>query len=120
MSSTAPEQVFRALSDQTRLRCLILLQGAGELCVCELSEALDISQPKISRHLANLRETGMVRDRRDKLWVFYRISENLPGWVRAIIDVSAESLREQEPFSRDRTCLQIMATRDRNGCVASD
>lgn len=119
MNDIAPEQAFHALSDQTRLRCLILLQGTGELCVCELAEALDISQPKISRHLASLRESCVVCDRRDKLWVFYRISEKLPDWVRTIIDVSAVSLREKEPFSKDKLRLQVMATRPRKGCVTS-
>jgi len=55
-------QFFQLLSDETRLRCLLLLQKEGELCVCELVYALDIIQPKISRHLAALRDAGIVTD----------------------------------------------------------
>jgi ArsR family transcriptional regulator len=47
---------FKMLADSTRLRCLLLMQAEGELCVCELTHALNLSQPKISRHLAHLRE----------------------------------------------------------------
>ena len=59
-----PEFLFRALGDTTRLRCLMLLELEGELCVCELTYALHIAQPKVSRHLSVLRETGLVQDRR--------------------------------------------------------
>ncbi|OBS09302.1 metalloregulator ArsR/SmtB family transcription factor [Acidihalobacter prosperus] len=113
-----PERFFRALSDQTRLRCLVLMQRAGELCVCELTEALDMVQPKISRHLASLREAGVVADRRDGLWVFYRLHDDLPGWAREILAVSAGSLHAQAPFAEDAARLQPMTTRPRNGCAA--
>lgn len=112
-----PESFFRALSDLTRLRCLVLLQRAGELCVCELTEALELSQPKISRHLANLREAGMVEDRRDGLWVFYRLHEELPSWAVAILQVSVASLFAQAPFAGDLARLHPMTMRPRNGCL---
>jgi DNA-binding transcriptional ArsR family regulator len=54
------DTLFRLLADTTRLRIVMLLQQAGELCVCELTHALDLSQPKISRHLAHLREGGLL------------------------------------------------------------
>jgi biotin operon repressor len=72
------ENFFPALADPTRLRCLLLLATEGELCVCELTHALNESQPKISRHLAMLREAGIVSDRREGLWVHYRLSPDLP------------------------------------------
>ncbi|AOU99173.1 transcriptional regulator [Acidihalobacter yilgarnensis] len=114
-----PERFFRALSDPTRLRCLMLMQRAGELCVCELTEALEMAQPKISRHLASLREAEVVTDRRDGLWVFYRLREDLPPWVREILAVSADSLHGQAPFAEDAARLQPMTTRPRNGCCAA-
>lgn len=70
----ALETVFKALADQTRLRILAMLAG-GELCVCDIHEALGIPQPKTSRHLAYLRRAGLVTDRRHGLWVHYRLAE---------------------------------------------
>ncbi|MFI5344759.1 MAG: ArsR/SmtB family transcription factor [Elusimicrobiota bacterium] len=66
--------MFRAFSDETRLRILHLLTR-GELCVCDLTDILKMSQPKISRHLAYLRRAGLVRDRKDGLWRHYSLTE---------------------------------------------
>jgi len=74
-----PEDLFKALADPTRLRCLMLLSMERELCVCELTHALDEIQPKVSRHLASLRDQGIVRDRRQGQWVYYRLNPELPA-----------------------------------------
>src|SRR3989304_3575780 len=79
------ENFFPALADPTRLRCLLLLAAEGELCVCELTHALGESQPKISRHLAMLRAAGIVSDRREGLWVHYRLNPELPPWAREVL-----------------------------------
>jgi ArsR family transcriptional regulator len=68
-------QVFKALSDETRLRILKLLEH-GELCVCDVVAALDIIQPKISFHLGVLREAGLVKDRRVGKWIHYRLDDS--------------------------------------------
>jgi ArsR family transcriptional regulator len=65
--------LFRALSDETRLRIVALLVH-GELCVCHLQEALALTQPNISRHLAVLRAAGVVADRRAGSFVHYRLA----------------------------------------------
>ena len=65
-------RLFKALADETRLRIVALL-AHGELCVCHLEEALQLSQPKVSRHLATLRAADVVEDRRDGTWVYYRL-----------------------------------------------
>lgn len=65
-------RLFKALADETRLRIVALLSH-GELCVCHLEEALRLSQPKVSRHLATLRSSGVVEHRRDGTWVYYRL-----------------------------------------------
>ncbi|KLU62508.1 HTH-type transcriptional repressor AseR [Peptococcaceae bacterium CEB3] len=70
-------QFFNILSDETRLRILTILAGQ-ELCVCELAEILDVSQPKVSRHLGKLRDVGLVKDMRRGQWVFYGLSANEP------------------------------------------
>lgn len=66
--------IFKALSDDTRLRIYILL-GGGELCVCQIQVALAMSQTKVSRHLTVLRNAGLVEARREGLWMYYRRSE---------------------------------------------
>jgi ArsR family transcriptional regulator len=66
---------FKALSDETRLRILKLLEH-GELCVCDIVESLNISQPKISFHLGVLKEAGLVKDRRVGKWIHYRLNDS--------------------------------------------
>lgn len=68
--------LFRAFADETRLRILAFLRR-GELCVCDLVRALDMSQPKVSRHLAYLRRAGLVVSRRDGKWCRYSLAR--PG-----------------------------------------
>lgn len=79
---------FHALSDLTRLRCLALLHAKGELCVCDLTRALHESQPKVSRHLALLREVGVVQARREGVWMHYRVNPELPAWAKGVLDVA--------------------------------
>jgi len=69
---------FKFLSDETRLKILWLLSGAEELCVCDVIDVLGITQSKASRHLRYLYHLGWVTDRRDGLWMNYRLSV-LPG-----------------------------------------
>jgi len=80
-----PLKFYKALADDTRLRCLLLIAQEGELCVCELTQALDEVQPKISRHLAQLRNAGVLSDRRQGQWIFYQLSAVLPDWARGVI-----------------------------------
>ncbi|MDP8247644.1 MAG: metalloregulator ArsR/SmtB family transcription factor [Candidatus Tritonobacter lacicola] len=65
--------LFKSLSNETRLRVLILL-SRRELCVCEIEEALELSQSRISRHLTVLRNAGLVVDRREGTWIYYRLA----------------------------------------------
>ncbi|WP_087019533.1 metalloregulator ArsR/SmtB family transcription factor [Thaumasiovibrio subtropicus] len=80
-----PVTFYKCLSDLTRLKCILLIQAEKTLCVCELTEALAISQPKISRHLAQLRQCGLLQDERKGQWVFYQLSPNLPEWTRTVL-----------------------------------
>lgn len=76
---------YKCLADDTRLRCLLLICHEHELCVCELTEALELSQPKVSRHLSQLRNMGIVSDRRQGQWVYYRLSPQLDNWAEGVI-----------------------------------
>jgi ArsR family transcriptional regulator len=84
-----PIQFYKCLADDTRLKSLLLIDLEQELCVCELMAALDeSSQPKISRHLAQLRTSGLLLDRKQKQWVYYRINPALPAWCKQVISLS--------------------------------
>ncbi len=85
-----PTSVFKCLSDETRLLCLLLICREGELCVCELTESLQLSQPKVSRHLAQLRSCSLLQDRKQGLWNFYRLHDELPGWVHGVLDATLD------------------------------
>lgn len=112
------ETVFKLLSDTTRLRALVLMQNHGELCVCELTHALNISQPKISRHLAHLRDANLVTDRRQGLWVYYQINPELPEWINSILKVSINELIQNQPYSDDNSVLIDMPNRPGANCCA--
>lgn len=86
-----PPEVFKSLGDETRARATLLIASLGELCVCELMCALDDSQPKISRHLAQLRSSGLLLDRRQGQWVYYRLNPELPAWVHEMLQVTLQA-----------------------------
>ena len=81
-----PSRFFKCLSDETRCKLVLLLLQEGELCVCELTHALDESQPKISRHLAQLRNCNLLSDRRQGQWVYYSIKPQLDSWEYGLLD----------------------------------
>ena len=89
-----PIQLFKILGDETRLAIIMLLRESGELCVCDLCAATGQSQPKISRHMAILRESELVLDRRQGKWVHYRLSPHMPAWAAEIIATTRQSTFE--------------------------
>lgn len=109
------QTIFDTLSDSTRRRILALLQGQGELCVCELVAALDLAQPKISRHLAVMRESGLIAMRREGTWIFYRLHPELPLWAYRILEIAGRDAAEPES-DQDRVRLAGMADRPIRCC----
>ncbi|WP_297430475.1 metalloregulator ArsR/SmtB family transcription factor [Clostridium sp.] len=84
--------LFKVLSDETRLRILVLLYNK-ELCVCQLQGVLEEeSQPKISKHLGRLRDMGFVKDERKEKFIYYYLSDNemLKDILKSVIDNSNE------------------------------
>lgn len=112
------ESFYTALAHPLRLRALLLLQQEGELCVCELTHALGVSQPMISRHLAQLRQSGVVSDRRQGLWIYYRLHEALPAWANQVLATTAEGVAKQSPYVDDRKALSSMPDRPGTACCA--
>lgn len=78
-------EYFKLLADETRLCSLLLLAQYGPLCVCEFTHVLALSQPKISRHLALLRQTGLVTTERQGQWIYYQLSSALPSWLQQLL-----------------------------------
>ena len=91
--------LFKALSDETRLRTLKLLEN-GELCVCDIVAALDVVQPKVSFHLKILKDAGLLRDRKQGKWVHYNIddSEMFKRFVLLSVfeKIPAEAVKEDQ------------------------
>jgi ArsR family transcriptional regulator len=84
-----PVSLYKCLSEDTRLKCLLLITLKGELCVCDLISALQLSQPKVSRHLAELRKCGILSDQRRGKWVFYQLDQALPKWSVEVLKLTA-------------------------------
>ncbi len=100
-----PEQFTRALADSTRLRMVVLLSNRAELCVCDLNKTLQLPQPKISRHLAILRESEVFLDRRAGKWIHYRLHPDLPAWALDAVTAIAGGCIGKQPFEADRQRL---------------
>jgi ArsR family transcriptional regulator len=95
--------IFKALSDETRLRVLKLLEQ-GELCVCDIVAALDMIQPKISFHLGVLKEAGLIKDRKQGKWVHYRIDDT--DMFRRFLLLSVIEKIQEESVCDDNKRLQ--------------
>lgn len=96
-------QVFKALTDETRLRILKLLEH-GELCVCEIVAALDIVQPKVSFHLATLKDAGLVNDTKHGKWIHYRLNES--DIFRRFLMISIAERAQGEGVLKDKERLE--------------
>ncbi len=112
----SPHDLFALLSDDTRLRCLLLLQKEKELCVCELNHIIGGMQPKISRHLALMRQSGLVLDERKGQWVYYQLNPHLEKWVKEILSTTFDNLKKSEPFCSDLKKLEGLRKRPSSRC----
>jgi len=106
------------LADTTRLRIAMLLQRHGELCVCELTHALALSQPKISRHLGQMRESELVQTRRAGRWMYYCLHPDLQAWMQATLDSILDGVTALSPYIEDAQMLAEMPNRPGVSCCA--
>ena len=95
---------------------VLLLSELGELCVCDLCTALDQSQPKISRHLALLRESGLLLDRKQGKWVHYRLSPHIPSWAAKIIEQAWRCEQEKVQVIVRNLARQNCSVDSKNTC----
>jgi ArsR family transcriptional regulator len=98
-------KLFRALADETRVRIVALLSH-GELCVCHLIKALQLSQPNISRHLGILRMAGIVDARRDGTWVYYKLADQEHQAVQATLATLTDVFGAERAIRTDHTRLK--------------
>jgi ArsR family transcriptional regulator, arsenate/arsenite/antimonite-responsive transcriptional repressor len=102
--------IFKALSDETRLRILKLLEQ-GELCVCDIVAAFDMIQPKVSFHLAALKAAGLLKDRREGKWMHYKIDDS--DLFKRLLILSVIEKIPEEMLKEDRKRLkQFMRTKN--------
>lgn len=85
---------YKCLADDTRLKILLLLTQYPSLCVCDLQQALDLSQPKISRHLAELRKCELVNAERRGKWMHYHLAPDLAAWKKEVLLKTLENANE--------------------------
>ena len=118
-------QLFKALADETRLRILNLV-GHRELCVCQIVEALGLGQSKVSRHLAHLRNAGLVNDRREGLWMYYslgqpggRLGEQLIELIRQAENELPMALEDLRALDGLRECGDQCAEQSSNQPIGS-
>jgi len=107
--------IFRALSDETRLRIIKLLEQ-GELCVCDITAALDMVQPKVSFHLSALKEAGLIKDRKQGKWTHYRLDEN-DLFRRMLILSACERMRDKETVADRKRLEAFLGEKDQAGKV---
>jgi ArsR family transcriptional regulator len=112
-------RLFHALSDETRLAILEML-GGGECCVCDLQNALDAAQSRLSFHLKVLREAGLVEDRKEGRWSYYTLNpERLEGAAAAAIGLTASSGRLSRPAAPVTTLHQLARRRSKTTTAAA-
>ena len=100
-------KVFKSISDITRLRIIKILQEKDELCVCEIVQALDISQTRASRNLRILKNAGFVVDRRDGLWIYYSINKEMSNQYHMQINILIKDwLNNEKIVQKDKERLK--------------
>ncbi len=116
MKSTS--QLLKAFSEETRLRIINLL-SAGELCVCDLMAILDLPQSTVSRHLAYLRNTGLVVDRRQGVWMHYRLATDLTEFQQNLMQLIQAEISRRPQGKQDRSSLEQRGAEAQQGCSQS-
>jgi|GEM_PF-338066 len=109
-------RVFKALSDESRLRILNLLFHSGELCVCDIESVMGFTQTKVSRHLSYLKRAGVVEDRRQGLWMLYSIARPKDEEQREVVDFLGSLLKANDVAKED---ARNLAASINTGCCAT-
>jgi ArsR family transcriptional regulator, arsenate/arsenite/antimonite-responsive transcriptional repressor len=106
---------FKALSDETRLQIMTLLLEQEELCVCDFVGALGQTQSKVSRHLRYLYNAGLVEDRREGLWMHYRISTQLDPEQATVLAALSQAVGDEQKRELRAALEQWFAQKEATG-----
>jgi ArsR family transcriptional regulator len=109
-------QLFKALSDSTRLRMLLLLLNNGELCVCDLMESLQIPQSTASRHLALLRNAGLVDGERNGTWMYYRLVDTQTLGSAILAGIKQHCTGLETAIKDQQRCLEFLKNKNGSPC----
>jgi len=109
--------IFKALSDKTRLRILKLLEN-GELCVCDIVAALDMVQPRVSFHLGVLKKAHLLKDRKEGKWMHYQIDDS--DMFNRLLLLSVFERIPEELLKDDRKRLNEFLKKKAEGAVNGD
>jgi ArsR family transcriptional regulator, arsenate/arsenite/antimonite-responsive transcriptional repressor len=102
------ETVAKAVADPSRVRIMKMLEG-GELCVCQVTTVLDLAPATVSKHLAVLKAAGLVQQRRDGKWVYYRLAEReFNSHARPFLALVREAMADDPTVAEDRRLLALV------------
>ena len=109
-------QLFKTLGDATRLRILALL-FSGELCVCDITETLNLPQSTVSRHLSYLRNAGLVKGCRKQKWMHYRLLSHPDSLVHGVVELLKQQLPVLATIQKDQANLKTyLEEKGKKGC----
>ncbi|MDE3058068.1 MAG: metalloregulator ArsR/SmtB family transcription factor [Bacteroidota bacterium] len=108
--------VFKALSDESRLRIIHILLTSGELCVCDIETTMGFTQTKVSRHLAYLKKAELVTERRQGLWKLYSIAKSKNPEYKHVLDCVSEIVRLQPVAQKD---AKLLTKNIKKGCCTT-
>lgn len=97
--------ILKSLGDKSRLRALMSLADFGELCVCEITELLELSAATVSRHMSLLQKAGVVKSRKDGRWVHYGLSGQFPEELLAWLK---ECLNDEQILKKDKERMAVI------------
>lgn len=104
--------IAMALGDENRVRSLLALEQGGELCLCQVTELLNLASSTVSKHLSILKQAGLVESRKQARWMFYRIAQQPSDEARAALQWVRASLSQDESSRADRQRLQQILKED--------
>lgn len=115
MKQTA--RLFKSLSEEVRIRILLLLQEHGELCICDLMAALELPQSTVSRHVAYLKNAGWLDDRRGGIWMYYSLVNPPDNQQRSLVSLVVDACSNLPDVAQDRLRLQQYTAEKEKNCI---
>lgn len=110
-------RLFKSLSEEVRIRILLLLHEHGELCICDLMAALELPQSTVSRHVAYLKNAGWLDDRRGGIWMYYSLVNPLDNQQHSLVSLVVDACSNLPDVAQDRLRLQQYTAEKEKNCI---